>query len=152
MGVSAPAYGGLGCRVVQQYLWGCADKVRGQEATGKCQTSVQEGSHLGSTWNLALGLHFGSDGISRQAGLGSREPRLLALGMSRLHGLGSAVLLQPVTCLSSSLLRCSQLPDRVQVPHHHPCRVDDHCEDGFSLEATDDATRVDILGLQQGGT
>lgn len=93
-----------------------------------------------------------SDGINCQAGLGRREPRLLALGMSRLHGLGSAVLLQPVTCLSSSLRRCSQLPDRVQVPHHHPCRVDDHCEDGFSLEATDDTTRVDILGLQQGGT
>lgn len=152
MGISGPACGGLGCRVVRQHLWGCAGKVRGQEATGECPDKCPRGFTLGKDMDPGPWLHFGSDGINCQAGLGRREPRLLALGMSRLHGLGSAVLLQPVTCLSSSLRRCSQLPDRVQVPHHHPCRVDDHCEDGFSLEATDDTTRVDILGLQQGGT
>lgn len=54
------------------------------------------------------------------AGVGSREPLLLALVMPRLCGLGSEVLLQPVTCLSLSLLGCPLLPDRIQVPHHHP--------------------------------
>lgn len=99
----------------------------------------------------ALRLHFGSDGVGRQADLGSREPLLLAFSRSRLRGLGSAVLLQPVTRPSSSLLGCLQLPDRIQVPHHHPGRVDDHCEVGFSPEATDDIASVDILGLIHAG-
>lgn len=55
---------------------------------------------------------------------------------------------QPVTGPSPSLLGYLQLPDGVQVPHHHPRRVDDHGEVGFILEATDDVTRVDVLGLQ----
>ena len=55
---------------------------------------------------------------------------------------------QPVTGPSPSLLGHPQLPDGVQVPHHNPRRVDDHSEVGFILEATDDVTRVDVLGLQ----
>lgn len=30
------------------------------------KTSFQEGSHLGSMWNLALRLHFGSDGVGHR--------------------------------------------------------------------------------------
>ena len=55
---------------------------------------------------------------------------------------------QPVTGSSPSLLGYPQLTDGGQVPHHHPRRVDDHGEVRFILEATDDFTCVDVLGLQ----
>lgn len=66
------------------------------------KTGFPDSSYLGGTCNLALRLHVGSDGVAGQAGLGSRKPHPLALSKPRLHGLGSVVLLRPVTHLSSS--------------------------------------------------
>lgn len=65
------------------------------------QDKFPRGFTRGQCRNLALK----SAGVGHQAGMASREPCLLALGVPRLRGLGSVVLLQPVTCPSSSLLR-----------------------------------------------
>lgn len=148
MGISAPACGGLGCRVVQRHLWG---KARGQEATGKCPRQVSKRVHTWAargTWPFECTL-----GPMGRSPSGPEQQRTSPNGPWHAEApwSGCSGAVQPVGCLSSSLRKCSQLPDRIQVPHHHPRRVDDHCEDGFSPEATDNATRVDILGLQQGG-
>lgn len=84
------------------------------------KTSFQEGSHLGRAWNLALRLHFGSDGTKSPSAPGCPRTPPAGLGMWRLHSLGSAAPPQPVPCLSISVLGRPQLPDGIQVPHHHP--------------------------------
>lgn len=87
--------------------------------------SSQEGSHLGSMWNLALrlyfgsGLHFGSDGVHCRAAWVAEN---LAYWPTACEG--SMVWVQwccySLSRLSSSLLGYPLHPDRIQVPHHHP--------------------------------
>lgn len=92
--------GAQGTGQVHQHLWG--HKTKGREGHRTVpQVRLPRGFPRGQCRNVALK----SAGIGHRIGVASREPCLLALGVPRLRGLGSVVLLQPVTCPSSSLLR-----------------------------------------------
>lgn len=132
--------------VAQQYLWGCADEAEAGKAPG-ISASSPEGPRLGGH---RAGPEKASDGVRPPSGPGEQSPHPLALSTWTLRGPGSVVRPQPVTRPSSSLRGRPQRLDGVQVPHHHPRRVDGHREVGCNMEATDDVARVDVLGLRGG--